>query len=301
MQEPWQREWRDYYTILESKPDATLKQLRSAYRRLARRYHPDVSGSDGERFKLIAEAYEVLSDAERRRAYDAAYQRVKHDLPPEDRVHVEPASVEVRTPSRRSVVQVEAIIRFDALPDDVATSPVLDVSCFDPDVTVQHVNAEWSSPRPATALRVRTTIAVNGKSRRVGLIYRIGRHAALQRVDVHMPRFAAYTTVATPRGVRTYALGLKWLDVGLERTILFPFAAFLSTLFGSLSLSEHGHHGLSQLAAIGGTLVTLAIVLVLANAYFATHAARYQIRRFLPVVGFIVLARVAIEVLNALH
>lgn len=63
---------RDYYEILGVSRSATAEELKSAYRRLARQYHPDVStqADGGERFKEISEAYEVLSNPSRRQAYD---------------------------------------------------------------------------------------------------------------------------------------------------------------------------------------------------------------------------------------
>ena len=62
----------DYYTILGVERDADLYAIRSAFRRLARRYHPDVSKGKHapKRFLVIREAYEVLSDPEKRREYD---------------------------------------------------------------------------------------------------------------------------------------------------------------------------------------------------------------------------------------
>ncbi|CAK9886731.1 MAG: Curved DNA-binding protein [Candidatus Erwinia impunctatus] len=65
-------EFKDYYAVLEIPPSADLKTIKTAYRRLARKYHPDVSTEkDAEgRFKEIAEAYEVLKDEEKRAEYD---------------------------------------------------------------------------------------------------------------------------------------------------------------------------------------------------------------------------------------
>jgi curved DNA-binding protein len=65
-------EYKDYYQILGVSRDASEEAIKKAYRRLARKYHPDVSKESGaeERFKEVAEAYEVLRDAEKRAAYD---------------------------------------------------------------------------------------------------------------------------------------------------------------------------------------------------------------------------------------
>ncbi len=65
-------EFKDYYQIMGVARDATEAQIKQAYRKLARKYHPDVSKEkDAEaRFKEVGEAYEVLKSAEKRAAYD---------------------------------------------------------------------------------------------------------------------------------------------------------------------------------------------------------------------------------------
>jgi molecular chaperone DnaJ len=63
---------RDYYDVLGVAPDAGADEIKRAYRQLARRYHPDISGDDrGALFLEVSRAYDVLRDPTRRRAYDA--------------------------------------------------------------------------------------------------------------------------------------------------------------------------------------------------------------------------------------
>src|SRR4051812_27226757 len=65
---------RDYYEVLGVSRDADDTEIKKSFRKLARELHPDVNAHDPdaeEKFKEAAEAYEVLSDADRRRTYDA--------------------------------------------------------------------------------------------------------------------------------------------------------------------------------------------------------------------------------------
>lgn len=91
---------KDYYKILEVDDKADAAAIKKSYHRMARQYHPDVSGKAGEdKFKDINEAYEVLSDPAKRAEYDRmrrgyaqresrrqgpGFQRVSYDWSPED-------------------------------------------------------------------------------------------------------------------------------------------------------------------------------------------------------------------------
>jgi curved DNA-binding protein len=65
-------EYKDYYKILGVERGADADAIKAAYRKMARKYHPDVSkeANAEDRFKDLQEAYEVLKDPEKRAAYD---------------------------------------------------------------------------------------------------------------------------------------------------------------------------------------------------------------------------------------
>ena len=66
---------KDYYKSLGVPKNATAPEIKKAYRKLARQYHPDANKNDAkaeEKFKEISEAYDVLSDEKRRKEYDEA-------------------------------------------------------------------------------------------------------------------------------------------------------------------------------------------------------------------------------------
>jgi len=79
---------RDFYEVLGLRREATPDEIQRAYRRLARTYHPDINKNPEaeDRFKEISEAYDVLSDPDLRKRYDAFghdYHRVPEDVDPE--------------------------------------------------------------------------------------------------------------------------------------------------------------------------------------------------------------------------
>lgn len=65
-------QFKDYYAVLGVEPSAGEAEIKTAYRRLARKYHPDVSKESGaeDQFKAVNEAYEALRDPQKRKAYD---------------------------------------------------------------------------------------------------------------------------------------------------------------------------------------------------------------------------------------
>lgn len=66
-------EFKDYYKILELNQSASAADIKSSYKKLAKKFHPDASSGDEEKFKEVNEAYEVLKDKEKRSKYDSMY------------------------------------------------------------------------------------------------------------------------------------------------------------------------------------------------------------------------------------
>src|SRR5258705_9800154 len=82
-------EYKDYYKVMGVARDAKPEEIKKVYRRLARKYHPDVSKEPNAeaRFKDVQEAYEVLKDPEKRAAYDqlgSNYRQGQQFTPPPD-------------------------------------------------------------------------------------------------------------------------------------------------------------------------------------------------------------------------
>src|SRR5260221_7066581 len=75
---------KDYYELLGVSRKASAKDIRTAFRKLARKYHPDLNPGDKsseEKFKQLQEAYDVLSDSKKRRTYDQ-YGFYSDNIPP---------------------------------------------------------------------------------------------------------------------------------------------------------------------------------------------------------------------------
>src|SRR5437764_900113 len=103
---------RNYYTILGLKETASPEEIQEAFRRLAKAYHPDVSGADSTpKFLEIQEAWDTLGDAERRRQYDARLGRERRP------VRVAPRAQPWPAPGRSWSVRVGNPVPAEAGPD----------------------------------------------------------------------------------------------------------------------------------------------------------------------------------------
>ena len=82
---PYNAHGSSHYATLQVGRDASVAEIRDAYRRLARRHHPDRSGRDDAAMASINEAYRVLGDPARRAVYDASLRAPRSDVPPAPR------------------------------------------------------------------------------------------------------------------------------------------------------------------------------------------------------------------------
>jgi len=104
-------EYQDYYQILRVSENATLKEIKTAFRRLARDCHPDLHPNDAhatERFRLLKEAYEVLSDQQKRQQYDRSRKK------PFDNTNVKQQQPPNQPPNNPQVLYVRGVEKIQA-------------------------------------------------------------------------------------------------------------------------------------------------------------------------------------------
>lgn len=75
-------EFKDYYEILGLEFGASIEEIKTTFRKLAKKYHPDVNKDDDKDFKIILEAYKVLSESKSKEEYDKKYLEKKGSIQP---------------------------------------------------------------------------------------------------------------------------------------------------------------------------------------------------------------------------
>ena len=115
---------KDYYSLLGLTPDATMSAIKKAYRRLAKRYHPDLTpGGAADDFRELQRAYETLADAESRRRYDETLrERGRHrEWEPSWAALRGPATQDLRRPVQPASLSGEILLR----PEEAAAGGTL--------------------------------------------------------------------------------------------------------------------------------------------------------------------------------
>jgi len=116
---------RDYYEVLGVSPDAGADEIKRAYRQLARRYHPDISGDDRSTvFVEAARAYEVLNNPEARKSYDAR-RRIQPSAAPIARWDLLSDEVAIDFPSVSGLLDSMRHAFFGAALNDLSAEIVL--------------------------------------------------------------------------------------------------------------------------------------------------------------------------------
>ena len=117
----------DYYSVLEAWPSSSLDDIKKNYFRLAKIYHPDIAGDTVEnrdRFKLINEAYSILSDSQQRHIYDESLRKGKHNtkaaqsLKEEDKRSANLAYMQAKDAMRNSNYEKAALLLKNAIKHD---------------------------------------------------------------------------------------------------------------------------------------------------------------------------------------
>lgn len=113
---------KDYYTILGVAPDASVSAIKKAFRRLAKRYHPDVAqAASPEDFQELQQAYETLANSERRRRYDQSLRQSRREDDWAASWAAPRGGAELRRPVQPSSLSGEILLR----PDEAAAGGTL--------------------------------------------------------------------------------------------------------------------------------------------------------------------------------
>jgi molecular chaperone DnaJ len=117
---------RTYYQILGVSEDARADEIKHAYRRLVRQFHPDLSSGDTGTLRQVIQAYETLSDEQRRRSYDQDLATRRRPAPAEDRAWFAD-EIAIDFPSISEVVDRirRAFLGFDEVEDDSLSAEIL--------------------------------------------------------------------------------------------------------------------------------------------------------------------------------
>ena len=117
----------DYYSVLEAWPSSSIDDIKKNYFRLAKIYHPDIAGDTAEnrdRFKLINQAYGILSDPQQRHIYDESLRKGKHNtkaaqsLKEEDKRSANLAFMQAKDAMRNSNYEKAALLLKSAIKHD---------------------------------------------------------------------------------------------------------------------------------------------------------------------------------------
>lgn len=155
--EQWERNWQDYYKILQVDPSAEHEAIEAVYKRLSRKYHPDTNhGNPTAHKKMIDlnEAYEVLGNPERRKRYDEEWRRrrgrgEKKDAssPPKPKPVVEPTNISFKDVSLGEIQNASFVILNNG-------GPCEKVLVSNPDSWVKVVTTTRLDPPQKLPLRV---------------------------------------------------------------------------------------------------------------------------------------------------
>lgn len=184
----------NYYEILGVTPESDIAEIKAAYRKLVRKFHPDVNPDGAKSFKEISKAYDTLSDAERRKQYDilnGIFVSKKQDTPSPENIQKEPNKTNPKNKSRWDNKKIKDIFQ-SVFENKTENAPQPENGeDINADVSVSYAEALYGTSKTINIMHLEVCPRCKGRKfingSKCDVCSGSGEHSIHKRINVKIP------------------------------------------------------------------------------------------------------------------